>query len=142
LYEEIAMEMQTQRRRGEALASADALKVYVETRAACRGKGVAMFFPDKGDAAGEQAAKAVCDRCIVRAECLRWAMETREPYGVLGGLTEAERRQLRRRRTARDRRVRGRAETPAPRPDTTSAAAPPAPASPRERRRAVEGRAS
>jgi WhiB family redox-sensing transcriptional regulator len=43
----------------------------------------------------EQAAKAVCSRCLVRADCLRWALERHERAGVWGGLTYAERKQLR-----------------------------------------------
>ncbi|MCW2712191.1 MAG: transcription factor WhiB, partial [Marmoricola sp.] len=38
----------------------------------------------------------VCLRCEVRENCLAWAMEAREDYGVLGGLSESERRELRR----------------------------------------------
>lgn len=70
-------------------------------RAACReGQGVdpEIFFP-LGDMwrAGEDAqAKAVCKRCPVVAECLDWALETGEPWGVAGGLTEVERQVLRR----------------------------------------------
>ncbi|AUG80455.1 WhiB family transcriptional regulator [Kitasatospora sp. MMS16-BH015] len=42
----------------------------------------------------ETAAKAVCGHCTVRVECRRYALTTREPYGVWGGLTEIERHRL------------------------------------------------
>ena len=40
------------------------------------------------------AAKAVCRTCPVRAECAAHALAAREPYGVWGGFTEAERLRL------------------------------------------------
>jgi len=44
------------------------------------------------------AAKAVCQRCDVRLACLEWAMATGQDAGVWGGLSEEERRALRRAR--------------------------------------------
>ncbi|RSS82202.1 hypothetical protein EF919_39755, partial [Streptomyces sp. WAC02707] len=55
------------------------------------------FFPvGISEAAQEQAvrAKEVCMSCPVRRECLEWALDTEQPHGVLGGLTEEERREL------------------------------------------------
>ena len=43
-------------------------------------------------------AKAVCRRCPVMEQCLQWALETREPWGVWGGTSEADRRAYFRRR--------------------------------------------
>ena len=40
----------------------------------------------------EEEAKRVCIRCDVRDQCLEYALSTREPYGIWGGLTEIERR--------------------------------------------------
>lgn len=134
----IGNELLTSRRRATALARADELKAFVEARAACRGLDVNVFFPDPEDAAGIAAAKGVCGRCLARAECLEWAQTTREPYGVWGGLTEVERARLRR-RTARDRRVGGRATGPALCPVPTPADRE---ISPRQRRRLAERRAS
>ena len=64
--------------------------------AACRGADPDVFYhPDaeRGPrrTAREEAAKALCAQCPVRAECLAHALEAREPYGVWGGLTEDER---------------------------------------------------
>lgn len=65
----------------------------------CRGRDSAQFFhPDgeRGASRGrrETAAKAVCRACPVRAECAAQALATREPYGVWGGFSEAERLRL------------------------------------------------
>jgi WhiB family redox-sensing transcriptional regulator len=49
-------------------------------------------------------AKAVCGRCEVAPACLRWAMQTHQDAGVWGGMSEDERRALRR-RTTRARRL-------------------------------------
>jgi WhiB family transcriptional regulator, redox-sensing transcriptional regulator len=40
----------------------------------------------------EERAKSVCSTCCVRQECLEYALGTKEPYGIWGGLTELERR--------------------------------------------------
>ena len=64
--------------------------------AACKGADVSIFFPDTEEEA--DAAKAVCAACPVRDECLEFALATRQDDGIWGGLTETERRRLRRRR--------------------------------------------
>ena len=50
--------------------------------------------------AREAVAKAFCARCLVRAECLEYALQIRETHGVWGGLNEMERRAELRQRTA------------------------------------------
>jgi WhiB family redox-sensing transcriptional regulator len=65
----------------------------------CRGRDSAQFFhPDgeRGASRGrrEASAKAVCQACPVRAQCAAQALASREPYGVWGGFTEAERLRL------------------------------------------------
>lgn len=52
------------------------------------------FFPEKGGSTRE--AKAVCQSCQVRAECLEYALANDERFGIWGGLSERERRKLRR----------------------------------------------
>lgn len=42
----------------------------------------------------ERVAKAVCARCPVRSLCREYALRTREPHGIWGGLTEHDRRRL------------------------------------------------
>lgn len=54
------------------------------------------FFPEKGGSTRE--AKRVCAACLVRQECLDYAMDNDERFGIWGGLSERERRRLRRER--------------------------------------------
>ena len=68
--------------------------------AACRDEDPELFFPigTTGPAFDQtEAAKAVCRRCSVTDACLAWAMETGQDAGVWGGLSEDERRSLKRR---------------------------------------------
>lgn len=68
--------------------------------AACQGEDPELFFPvgTSGPAIVQIAeAKAVCHRCPVASECLAWALEAGEDYGVWGGMDENERRGLKRR---------------------------------------------
>ena len=65
----------------------------------CRGRDSSQFFhPDgeRGASRGrrEAQAKSVCRACPVRKECAAQALASREPYGVWGGFTEAERLRL------------------------------------------------
>ena len=53
------------------------------------------FFPEKGEST--RAAKSICRSCLVKVECLRSALLNDERFGVWGGLSDRERRQLRRR---------------------------------------------
>ncbi|MCW5250218.1 MULTISPECIES: WhiB family transcriptional regulator [unclassified Streptomyces] len=72
--------------------------------AACRTEDPDLFFPigTTGPALVQtERAKAVCARCAVREECLRWALGTERTLGVWGGTDEAERRTLRRRAARR-----------------------------------------
>jgi WhiB family transcriptional regulator, redox-sensing transcriptional regulator len=74
-------------------------------RAACRNKDPEIFFPIglAGPALAQIAqAKATCVRCPVRAACLRFAVRTRQAYGIWGGLTEEERLRPRPRRPAQE----------------------------------------
>ncbi len=72
--------------------------------AACRGADIDIFFPQSEDDAG--AAKAICATCPVREPCLEFALAVRQLEGVWGGLTDTERRRLRRRRQAQARATR------------------------------------
>ena len=68
-------------------------------RAACRDEDPELFFPagTSGPALLQvEQAKAVCRRCPVTGECLRWALDTGQEYGIWGGATEEERRAWRR----------------------------------------------
>lgn len=70
-------------------------------RAACRQSDPDLFFPigDTGPAVQHaEAAKAVCRQCPVRVDCLEYALTSNQDAGVWGGVTEEERRKLRRQR--------------------------------------------
>ncbi|WP_256107273.1 WhiB family transcriptional regulator [Streptomyces sp. ODS05-4] len=74
-------------------------------RALCRDEDPDLFFPigNTGPALLQaEEAKGVCRRCPSREPCLEWALESGQEAGVWGGLTEDERRALKR-RTARRR---------------------------------------
>jgi WhiB family redox-sensing transcriptional regulator len=66
--------------------------------ALCRGNHSHLFFPPSTTERKDERerrevrAKSICRICPVKAQCLDYAMEIREPYGIWGGLTEAERR--------------------------------------------------
>ncbi|MFD6880175.1 MULTISPECIES: WhiB family transcriptional regulator [unclassified Streptomyces] len=71
-------------------------------QAACRQADPDLFFPvgTSGPALLQiEEAKAVCRRCPVMSECREWALEGGQDMGVCGGLTENERRALKRRTT-------------------------------------------
>ena len=57
-----------------------------------------LHFPEKGGSTRE--AKAVCRACEVRAECLDYALKTDQRFGIWGGLSEQQRRRLKRERPA------------------------------------------
>jgi WhiB family redox-sensing transcriptional regulator len=64
--------------------------------AACRESDPELFFPlsTAGPSVYQtEQARAVCDRCAVRSECLSWALSRGIAHGVWGGLTEHERRE-------------------------------------------------
>jgi WhiB family redox-sensing transcriptional regulator len=68
-------------------------------RAACWGQDPELFFPDGKTAPAlvqTEKAKAVCSRCEVAEACLKWALESGQDTGVWGGLSEGERRALKR----------------------------------------------
>ncbi len=68
--------------------------------AACRGEHAPAFFPpthfERKDVrlGRERLAKSICLTCSVADSCLDYALRTREPHGVWGGLNEFERRQI------------------------------------------------
>lgn len=67
--------------------------------AACHEQDPELFFADSGDAQRIQAAKRICASCPVRLACLHDVMAWEQPssrYGVVGGLSAQERRQLHR----------------------------------------------
>ena len=61
--------------------------------AACAGVDSEMFFPET--ATGVKTARSICAPCLVKAECLAFALES-DPWGVWAGTTRRERREMRR----------------------------------------------
>ena len=63
-----------------------------QERALCAQTDPEAFFPEKGGSTRE--AKRVCMACEVRAECLEYALAKDERFGIWGGLSERERRRV------------------------------------------------
>ena len=71
-----------------------------QIRAACKDEYPELFFPVGKSADSRwqaEQAKTICKTCVVRDDCLKWALEQKEDFGVWGGLTEDERRTIGRR---------------------------------------------
>ncbi|WP_299047615.1 WhiB family transcriptional regulator [uncultured Actinomyces sp.] len=91
--------------RPEPAADAEILAIFGEVResgplawqerALCAQTDPEAFFPEKGGSTRE--AKRVCATCEVREECLAYALANDERFGIWGGLSERERRKLKRR---------------------------------------------
>jgi len=74
-------------------------------RRACKGVDTETFYPPEGERGAarkeyERIAKAICETCVVKTECLEGALRRRELYGVWGGLSEDERSDRLKRRSA------------------------------------------
>lgn len=69
--------------------------------AACKGVDIDIFF--SLDDADQRQALQLCRSCPVQQECLRYAIDQREMYGIWGGMSESERRGIIRDRRRRDR---------------------------------------
>ena len=66
-----------------------------QERSLCAQTDPEAFIPEKGGSTRE--AKKVCVGCEVRQECLEYALEHDERFGIWGGLSERERRKLKKR---------------------------------------------
>jgi WhiB family transcriptional regulator, redox-sensing transcriptional regulator len=66
-----------------------------QERALCAQTDPEAFFPEKGGSTRE--AKRICVGCEVKPECLSYALANDERFGIWGGLSERERRRLKRR---------------------------------------------
>lgn len=67
-----------------------------QRQANCMGVDPDLFFPERGVSTRE--AKEVCRGCVVREECLDYAIANGEKFGIWGGMSERERRRVRRSR--------------------------------------------
>ena len=67
---------------------------------ACRGPQASVFFPPPHferkveRLARERQAKSICSSCLVKDDCLEYAVTIGEPHGIWGGMNENERREL------------------------------------------------
>ncbi|WP_285113871.1 WhiB family transcriptional regulator [Leifsonia sp. fls2-241-R2A-40a] len=66
-----------------------------QTDALCAQTDPEAFFPEKGGSTRD--AKRICTSCEVRSQCLEYALANDERFGIWGGLSERERRKLRKR---------------------------------------------
>jgi len=73
----------------------------------CLGVEPDLFFPERG--ASTREAKEVCRGCVVLGDCLEYALDHGEKFGIWGGMSERERRRLRRQRALARREVAERA---------------------------------
>lgn len=73
----------------------DADMLNWQDRALCSQTDPEAFFPEKGGSTRD--AKKVCVGCEVKAECLEYALRNDERFGIWGGLSERERRKLKKR---------------------------------------------
>ena len=67
-----------------------------QDEANCLGVDPDLFFPERG--ASTREAKEVCRGCVVREACLEYALANGEKFGIWGGMSERERRRIRRAR--------------------------------------------
>lgn len=77
-----------------------------QMQGACRGVDSSVFFPPDGErgrarAQREETAKQWCRNCPVLTECRTHALAAAEPYGIWGGMSEAERYAVLRRKVRR-----------------------------------------
>ncbi|WP_051171954.1 WhiB family transcriptional regulator [Microbacterium indicum] len=65
-----------------------------QTDALCAQTDPEAFFPEKGGSTRD--AKRICTSCSVREQCLEYALQNDERFGIWGGLSERERRRVKR----------------------------------------------
>lgn len=58
----------------------------------CLEAGTEIFYPSKGDSSKE--AKAICAACVVREDCLEYALSKPEGRGIWGGRSERQRKNI------------------------------------------------
>lgn len=66
-----------------------------QSDALCAQTDPEAFFPEKGGSTRD--AKRICASCDVRDQCLEYALQNDERFGIWGGLSERERRKVKRR---------------------------------------------
>ena len=79
----------------QGVINSDGIELSWQERALCAQTDPEAFFPEKGGSTRD--AKRICSGCEVKAECLEYALENDERFGIWGGLSERERRKLKKR---------------------------------------------
>lgn len=89
---------------GRSMASLPLLQTSLsaawQAHGRCRTNDAAVFFPPMHfepkveREAREAKAKAICADCTVRVECLEWALDAQEPFGIWGGSSELDRKHI------------------------------------------------
>jgi WhiB family redox-sensing transcriptional regulator len=79
----------------QPLADEDGNALSWQTDSLCAQTDPEAFFPEKGGSTRD--AKKICSSCEVRSQCLEYALKNDERFGIWGGLSERERRKLRKR---------------------------------------------
>ena len=77
-----------------AVGDDDEILLSWQEQALCAQTDPEAFFPEKGGSTRE--AKRICVGCDVKGECLEYALGQDERFGIWGGLSERERRRLKR----------------------------------------------
>ena len=68
-------------------------ELWWQVDANCKDKDPDLFFPNRG--ASTRKAKQICSECTVQEHCLEYAIVNAEKFGIWGGLSERERRKIR-----------------------------------------------
>ena len=71
-------------------------ELWWQVDANCIGEDPDLFFPDRG--ASTRKAKELCNSCVVQEHCLEYSIVNNEKFGIWGGLSERERRKIRKER--------------------------------------------
>jgi WhiB family redox-sensing transcriptional regulator len=79
----------------QPLTDEDGAALSWQTDSLCAQTDPEAFFPEKGGSTRD--AKKICSSCEVRSQCLEYALQNDERFGIWGGLSERERRKLRNR---------------------------------------------
>lgn len=61
--------------------------------AVCRGTNPDLWYPEAGQ--HSLTARIACGECVVKPDCLQYALDTNEKHGIWGGVSERQRRRIR-----------------------------------------------
>ena len=71
--------------------------------AKCRGVDPDLFYPKRGDNYSVSQARLICNKCNIEDECLQYALDNNEKFGIWGGTSPRQRGKIKlQRRTTKD----------------------------------------